>query len=58
MKPRFMAGAFAAAALAMAGVVVAGGALKSGPQEGDNIGGPFHPTNINGAAAGKKNCLV
>jgi hypothetical protein len=58
MKPRFLAGAFAVAALAMAGVVVAQDALKSGPAEGKNIPGPFHPTNLTGAQAGKKHCLV
>lgn len=38
---------------------VAGAAeLKSGPQPGETIPGPFHPLNINGAKAGQKNCLV
>jgi hypothetical protein len=31
--------------------------LKSGPQVGKKVPGPFHPLNINGSAAGKKNCL-
>ena len=31
--------------------------LKSGPQVGDEVPGPFHPLNITGSAAGKKNCL-
>ena len=57
MKSRFAVGAFAVVALATAGVI-AGDALKSGPQEGKNIPGPFHPTNITGAMAGKKHCLV
>ncbi len=57
MKSRFIVGAFAVVALASAGVM-AGDALKSGPQEGQNIPGPFHPTNITGAMAGKKHCLV
>jgi hypothetical protein len=37
--------------------VVAGDALKSGPQVGEQVPGPFHPLNCNGQAAGKKNCL-
>ncbi|MGL4553547.1 MAG: hypothetical protein ACRC33_20465 [Gemmataceae bacterium] len=32
-------------------------ALKSGPQVGEELAGPFHPLNINGASAGKKFCL-
>jgi len=32
--------------------------LKSGPQIGERIPGPFHPLNINGSKAGEKNCLV
>ncbi len=32
-------------------------ALTSGPQVGEELAGPFHPLNINGKAAGKKNCL-
>jgi hypothetical protein len=31
--------------------------FKSGPQSGEKVPGPFHPLNINGEAAGKKNCL-
>ena len=31
--------------------------LKSGPQVGEQVPGPFHPLNINGSQAGKKNCL-
>jgi hypothetical protein len=57
MKSRFAVGALAVMALATAGVI-AGDALKSGPQEGKDIAGPFHPTNITGPQAGKKHCLV
>lgn len=47
---------------AFALVLVAGSAfaaepVKSGPQVGGTVPGPFHPLNINGEAAGKKNCL-
>jgi hypothetical protein len=32
--------------------------VKSGPQAGEQLPGPFHPLNINGSAAGNKQCLV
>jgi hypothetical protein len=41
----------------LAGAVVAANSIKSGPQVGEELAGPFHPLNINGEAAGKKNCL-
>ncbi len=31
--------------------------LKSGPQVGEQVPGPFHPLNVTGAKAGEKNCL-
>lgn len=31
--------------------------LKSGPQAGERVPGPFHPLNINGEDAGQKACL-
>ncbi len=31
--------------------------LKSGPQTGEKLPGPFHPLNVNGEDAGKKTCL-
>lgn len=49
-------------AVAVAGLVVSGIAvaadLKSGPQAGEKIPGPFHPLNVTGESAGKKACLV
>lgn len=33
------------------------GTLKSGPQTGDEVPGPFHPLNVTGSSAGKKACL-
>lgn len=57
MHSRYAIGAFAATLLAAA-CGVAGDGLKSGPPVGKNIPGPFHPTNITGAMAGKKHCLV
>lgn len=37
--------------------VNAGGALKSGPQTGQDVPGPFHPFNVTGEKAGGKSCL-
>jgi len=31
--------------------------LKSGPQVGQEVPGPFHPLNVTGPKAGEKNCL-
>ncbi len=56
MYKRMLVGALALSA--MVGIAVADNALKSGPQTGENIPGPFHPTNITGAKAGEKHCLV
>ena len=56
MKRYFAVGAFALAALVTSSV--ADDALKSGPPTGKNIPGAFHPLNVTGSAAGKKNCLV
>ncbi|CAN5379603.1 hypothetical protein BH11PLA2_BH11PLA2_44920 [soil metagenome] len=44
------------AVMAVAGFAVAA-ELKSGPQAGDKLPGPFHPLNANGENAGKKACL-
>jgi hypothetical protein len=43
-------------------VVVAGtslgqDAIKSGPQVGQKVPGPFHPVNVTGKFAGEKHCL-
>jgi hypothetical protein len=54
---RILAAASLTLALAV-GSGLAGGSLKSGPQAGDKIPGPFHPLNLTGASAGKKHCLV
>jgi hypothetical protein len=45
------------AALVLVAGVSAGEAVKSGPQVGEDVPGPFYPLNINGAGAGQKNCL-
>jgi hypothetical protein len=57
MKSRVMLGAFAAAALCLSAVVAAE-TLKSGPQPGDNVPGPFNVLNISGDQAGRSNCQV
>ena len=57
MKSRIFVGAFAVVVLAASGVI-AGDALKSGPQVGKVIPGPFHPLNLTGKMAGQKHCLV
>src|SRR4051812_21710066 len=44
------------AALAITGLATAAG-VKSGPQEGAKVPGPFHPLNVNGENTGKKHCL-
>ena len=44
------------AAAATFGVAFAGD-VKSGPQTGDTVPGPFHPLNVNGENAGKKACM-
>lgn len=45
--------------VALAGVAVSQGQTKlvSGPQVGKELPGPFHPLNVTGRSAGKKNCL-
>jgi hypothetical protein len=49
--------AYAALVAFVGGVIAADAVVKSGPQVGEKIPGPFHPLNINGDQAGKKNCL-
>jgi hypothetical protein len=38
-------------------VAVGQESVKSGPQVGQDVPGPFHPLNVTGSAKGKKNCL-
>jgi len=56
MKKRIAVGTFVALCL-VAGTVLAAEALKSGPQVGKDVPGPFHPVNINGEKAGERFCL-
>lgn len=44
--------------LVVAGAAVAQEAIKSGPQVGDLLPGPFHPYNATGAFADRPHCLV
>src|SRR5438477_13169151 len=48
---------FGPIALVLFGGAVAAADLKSGPQAGEKVPGPFHPLNVNGEDAGKKACL-
>jgi hypothetical protein len=47
----------AVALLAIVSGAVVAADLKSGPQAGEKVPGPFHPLNINGEDAGRKECL-
>jgi hypothetical protein len=46
-----------ASAFVVASILVAGEPLKSGPQAGQELPGPFHPLNVTGTNAGEKACL-
>jgi hypothetical protein len=46
------------AVMLLAGSVIAAEGLKSGPQAGERIPGPFNPLNVTGRAAGTKACQV
>jgi hypothetical protein len=49
----------ASVAVLLAGSILAADeALKSGPQVGQNIPGPFNPLNVTGPSAGEKACQV
>jgi hypothetical protein len=52
---RILFAGFAALVLALP---ASAGELKSGPQAGTKIPGPFAPLNVNGDDAGQKRCLV
>ena len=58
MKATKIFGAAALLVSAALGTALAGGAIKSGPQAGARIPGPFHPLNVTGQFAGEKQCLV
>jgi len=46
----------ALALVVLTGSLIAADAVKSGPQVGEKVPGPFEPLNINGDNAGKKFC--
>lgn len=48
---------FAVAVVATFGTVAFAAEIKSGPQAGEKVPGPFHPLNVNGDTPGKKTCL-
>jgi hypothetical protein len=56
LKHRIATGPLLALAL-VAGVALAAENLKSGPQVGQEVPGPFHPLNVTGENAGEKVCL-
>ena len=43
--------------VALVGGLAVAAELKSGPQSGEKLPGPFHPLNVNGDKAGEKQCL-
>jgi hypothetical protein len=57
MNNRITVGATMAVVLFL-GSALAANALKSGPQVGDMIPGPFNVLNCNGTSAGSSNCQI
>ena len=57
MRNRIAVGASLAIAVCIS-TALAADALKSGPQVGEKIPGPFNVLNCNGSQAGKTNCQV
>ena len=57
MIHRIAVGASLAVALLVSSAL-AQDALKSGPQVGERLPGPFHPLNVTGDNAGQKACQV
>lgn len=57
MKSRIAVGASLAVAV-LVGAALATEGLKSGPQVGQPIAGPFNPLNVTGDDAGTKRCQV
>jgi hypothetical protein len=55
-KVGFLAAALSAVVM-LATATWADEPLKSGPQVGQDMPGPFHPLNVTGDKAGEKNCL-
>ena len=57
MRSRYAVGASLATVLLVGSLIAAEG-LKSGPQVGQSIPGPFNPLNVTGSAAGRKVCQI
>ncbi len=57
MKGRIALGASLAIVL-LTGSLMAAELLKSGPQPGDMVPGPFNPLNVTGDNAGSKACQI
>lgn len=57
MRHGFATTSALAVVLALGSAIAADG-VKSGPQVGDKIPGPFDVLNLSGPQAGKKNCQV
>jgi hypothetical protein len=56
MKTSAMVALSALVLFVLVGGLLAADAVKSGPQVGETVPGPFEPLNINGAHAGEKFC--
>ena len=56
MKTSRIVATSALALFVLVGGLLAADAVKSGPQVGETVPGPFEPLNINGAHAGEKFC--
>jgi hypothetical protein len=56
MSVRFVSVLVVALGMCM-GTALAADDVKSGPQKGDEVPGPFEPLNVTGPTAGKKACL-
>jgi len=57
MKNRIVVGTSLACALLVSSVLAAE-TLRSGPQTGEKVPGPFSPLNVTGEDAGQKRCQV
>ncbi len=57
MKTRLFLSTALVIALSASVVIGDGDGVTSGPQVGKIVPGPFHPLNVTGASAGKRNCL-
>ncbi|MCI0421079.1 MAG: hypothetical protein L0312_17940 [Acidobacteria bacterium] len=54
---RLLAASFVVLAVLLGSTLAGDAPIKSGPQVKEKVPGPFHPLNVTGEFAGKKNCL-